>query len=517
MSHAARVAVTPSETTSSPPEARLSPPVAGRLLLIALVVGVVSDQLLRVTPWGLNLLPAVAVLLGSGFLFARGARVPLEGDGRFLAVPIVLFAAAFAWRDSPTLTAANGLALVVAIALAALTGRAGQLTLAGVTQYPLDLAYMLGHALAGLAPVLLGDLGRRGLAQLRVPAWGLAVARGVLLAVPPLFLFGGLFVAADAQFDRLVHRYLELDLGSFAVRTTMAIAYAWLAGGLFREMLLATEHPSAASRATRPGRLGILEIGVALSLLDALFLSFVLVQVRYLFGGLAQVETFGYSEYARRGFFELVWVAGLTLPLLLLAHWALRKDRRAERLFARLAGVLVLLLFVVMASAVLRLRLYVEDSGLTELRIQAAVLMAWLAVVLVWFAATVLRGRRRRFAFGALATGFATIVVLDVLNPDALVVQTNAANGHLTQYLGTRDGDHYLASFSADATPAIVAALPEMSPPDRVQVEAKLRAHWASPVESDDDWRSFNWDRARAREAVAAIAPTPTPAELQRR
>ena len=42
-----------------------------------------------------------------------------------------------------------------------------------------------------------------------------------------------------------------------------------------------------------------------------------------------QVVAMGYSEYARRGCFELVWVAGLTLPLLLWAHWLIREARVA--------------------------------------------------------------------------------------------------------------------------------------------------------------------------------------------
>ena len=56
-----------------------------------------------------------------------------------------------------------------------------------------------------------------------------------------------------------------------------------------------------------------------LGLLDALFLAFVAVQARYFFGGtqrLALLEL-TYAEYARRGFFELLAVAGLVVPLLL--------------------------------------------------------------------------------------------------------------------------------------------------------------------------------------------------------
>src|SRR5205085_5750237 len=142
-----------------------------------------------------------------------------------------------------------------------------------------------------------------------------------------------------------------------------------------------------------------------LVLLDALFLCFVCVQVRYLFGGatwVAQVAGLTYAEYARRGFFELVWATALVLPLLLALHWLLRTDdRAAQRIFRALAAAQLVLLFVVIASALTRMRLYQREYGLTELRLYTTAFMGWLALVFVWFAATVLRGARERFACGA--------------------------------------------------------------------------------------------------------------------
>jgi len=260
-----------------------------------------------------------------------------------------------------------------------------------------------------------------------------------------------------------------------------------------------------------PSRLaiGTIELTVALGLIDLLFLSFVIFQLPYLFGGQTQVASLGYSDYARRGFFELVWVAGLSLPLLLLLHWLIRPRSLltpgelplAERVFRALALVMLALLFVVMASAVQRMQLYVVEHGLTELRVQAPAFMAWQAVVLVWFAATVLRGQRRRFAFGALVAGFITIAGLNVLNPDALIVRHNAAIGHLVPTVPS--DQRPLASFSADATPAIVDALPTLPAADRSRVEARLRERWSA---APGDWRTFNLSRAQAHAAVASIA-----------
>ncbi len=65
--------------------------------------------------------------------------------------------------------------------------------------------------------------------------------------------------------------------------------------------------------------LGFTESTVVLIAVDLLFALFVFIQFRYLFGGQANITPVGYtySEYARRGFGELVAVAFLSLGLIL--------------------------------------------------------------------------------------------------------------------------------------------------------------------------------------------------------
>jgi len=248
--------------------------------------------------------------------------------------------------------------------------------------------------------------------------------------------------------------------------------------------------------------LGIVEVGIVLGLLNLMFLTFVVIQVRYLFGGAGRVEaTAGltYSEYARHGFFELVTVTALVLPLLLVAHWLLRTENRAhERLFKALAGVMIGLLFVIVASALQRMYLYQQEFGLTELRLYTTVFMLWISAVLIWFVLTVLRDRRERFAFGALVAGFVAIFAINAMNPDALIASTNIDR----MEEGKRFDAYYLTTLSADAVPVLVEALPEIG--DRTlwkdhTVEQELVYRWDT---RRPDWRTWNLSRSRARQSI---------------
>ena len=90
-----------------------------------------------------------------------------------------------------------------------------------------------------------------------------------------------------------------------------------------------------------------------------------------------------------------------------------------------------------------------------------------------------------------------------MLNPGAPIVRTNAAYGALIADCPA--DERPLASVSADATPAIVEALPTLSGADRRALEARLVRRWGAAEPSD--WRSFNWSRMQALTAVASLRP----------
>ncbi|MFO7617713.1 MAG: DUF4153 domain-containing protein, partial [Bacteroidales bacterium] len=258
----------------------------------------------------------------------------------------------------------------------------------------------------------------------RAAGWrtAMAIARGLLIAAPLVFLFGALFMSADAVFSELVANVLRFDFEWIATHGLLFAILTWISTGYLRGFLAGTDIPPL-SVSPREGTLfgfspkrpmlGITEVATALVVLDLLFLLFVLVQFRYLFGGdtLVQVTPgLTYADYARQGFFELVFAVVLVVPVLLSADWLLhRRIPRDAFVFRILAGVQIGLVLAITASALQRLRLYHTSYGLTESRFYAMVLLLWIGAMLLWLAATVLRNRRHAFAFGALASGLATI------------------------------------------------------------------------------------------------------------
>ncbi len=249
--------------------------------------------------------------------------------------------------------------------------------------------------------------------------------------------------------------------------------------------------------------LGTVETVIILGLVDLLFLSFVIFQVPYLFGGMELVQNtpdFKLADYARRGFGELVAVAALVLPMLLVSHWLLRREtQRLEGLFRILAGVQIALLFVIMASAVQRLVLLTGELGygMTTVRFYPMVFMAWLAVVFVWFGITVLRGGRKHFAWGALWSAIVILGATNLMNPDAYIASTNIK---LMQQ-GREFDAHYNANLSDDALPVLMASFPELNADDQITVFKTFAFRNCRKLE-ETDLRSWSYSRSEASDAL---------------
>jgi hypothetical protein len=463
----------------------------------ALALGLLGDLLFHGQLLGLNVALWVVAFVLVLTVLLPVARAPLHQGRRFMVAPLLLFSALFVWHDSPLLVATNLLALAAAVSMGALRRTRPRLRSATLSDYGGGLVAAGCSMVAGPLRLVMSDIRWQevvgGVRSERVAA----VVRGLAIGAPLLLLFGGLFVAADAVFQNLVSSAIPNADSSLVTRVAIVLVWAWLAGGLLRDLLARREEhrvlrADAFARRRNSPRLGAVEINIALAVLNLLFAAFVAVQFRYLFGGRDLVESqagLTYAEYARHGFFELVVVAGLTIAVLLLGDWLLREEG-GRRLFRWLAIALLALLGVVMLSALQRMRLYMQQYGLTETRLYATGVILWLAVVCAWFAVTVLRGRRHAFALGALVAGFAATLCLNVLNPDAVIARTNVTRPVVDVA--------FLAGLSDDAVPALVGRISTLQPDQqRFLAEALLQRR-----PTTDDWRSWNLSRARAQQVL---------------
>jgi hypothetical protein len=211
------------------------------------------------------------------------------------------------------------------------------------------------------------------------------------------------------------------------------------------------------------------------------------------------------ADYARGGFFQLVVVAALVIPLLLVAATLVRRDAARDwKVFRLLALVMIALVAVMVVSAFQRLALYVSMFGLTEDRVYATAIVVWLAIVFALLIGTVLRRRDAGFALAALVAGWAVLAALDFVNPQALIVGVNADRA----VEGAAFDWAYAKRLDADATPALAQAIGRLDEPSRCAVATTLAAVASDRADGlPEDWRSWNASRVHAFEVANDANP----------
>jgi hypothetical protein len=467
-------------------------------------IGILADWLLRVTPWGVNAAICILAFAAAAVLLVRRHRAVIGPDGPALALTGSLLAIAFLRRASEWLGFFDLVALTLVAAMALRSAEGFRIKALGLSHHVRAIADTIRCAITGGLALVFRDvawresLGSGRLGRIR------SVLLGLVLALPVVVLLGALLSSADTVFATILDNLIAIQPDAALQHVLFWAACTLLAAGYLNALVgggSASRRPLVAAQ--QAPALGITVVATMLTLVNLLFLLFVVVQIRYLFGGQAIVlETTGLTlaEYARSGFFELVTVSSLSLSLLLGADWVLHGESAAgRRLFRQLAGVSLGLLLIMTASALERMRIYVTEFGLSEIRLFATAFMIYLAILFAWFAWTVLRGRRRRFAFGGVTLGFAMLAALHVLNPDAVIARANldrAVDGYRF------DPGYVTRTLSADAVPVVLSRVSALEPPHRCVVAEVLLDRWAGDRASD--WRSWNWSRARARRMVTA-------------
>jgi hypothetical protein len=522
------------------------------ILQAAVLMGVLGDVLLRQMPWGLNVLLFIGALVAAmTMLIWRRKREFWNGQTIALNSALVFFAAMFVWRDSAELKAFDTMAILTILAILTLPALKIKTQIAGVFHY------LIGFIWSGISAVfapfflVFGDIKWKTIPQTGWSKHLVAVLRGVLIAAPILLVFGALFVAADAVFQNIVERTFNIKPDIVIAHIFFTGFFSWITAGYLRGSLIENFSNDVAETFLEPKdeikpqllsvteikdedapkveekpkeekkkwgwqnfdnsvlpnvfTLGAIEVSIVLGLINLLFLSFVIVQIPYLFGGFELVQNtpdFKLAEYARRGFGELVAVAALVLPILLISHWLLRKDSPVnEKIYRVLAGIQIALLFVIMISAAQRLFILTGNLGygLTTVRFYPMVVMIWLAVVFVWFALTVLRGARQNFAWGALWSAIFILGSLHFVNPDQYIVRTNI---RLMQEGRVFDAN-YNSNLSDDAAPVLLENLQTMSFENQCVVKWQIARRYYLSVK-ENDFRSWNFSRWKARTATVA-------------
>ena len=487
-----------------------------RLWVMVLLLGWIFDFLFWQRAVGINfaLFSALCLLGGMLLLFAEGHR-PARSS-LLLLLPFMFFVVITFLRQEPLTIFLAYTFSIFSIGLLAITYLGGGWFRYGLTDYfNKFLRFFAGviYLPMEFSAQVRKEQSENSQTKKRVSLW--PFVRGVVIALPIVAFFAVLLASADLVFSQKLGDFFGQfrfdNLPEYFLRLVLISICAYILGGSFlyaasqsKDEEIVGEHKPI----IKPF-LGFTEASVVLGSVSILFIIFVIIQFQYFFGGETNIGVAGYSysQYARRGFNELVIVAFFSLVMILGLSTVTHREKPTEqRVYSGLSVGIVALVMVILVSAYQRISLAIDWHGFSRLRLYPRVFLIWLGILLVAVVVLEIFHRERNFAFAAVMASLGFAVSLTLMNVDAAIIKHNVPRVLTGKNLNVA----HLASLSVDAVPALVEEYNSTSYSQEVHegIGAALLCYLnddSLPGAYDRDWRAFNLSRWRAHYALQTV------------
>lgn len=329
---------------------------------------------------------------------------------------------------------------------------------------------------------------------------GVAAAGILLLIILPLLISSDRVFAGIFKNIFRLPEYLDFHNAVPAILT--AVCMMMLFFGVFYAFCASADRPKEMEVQPAERLTGITCTGI----LAAVYLLYCAVQVIFLFmknaGGLSQGVT--YSEYAREGFWQLLFVGIINIVLVLVCGYLFKKDRILGIILTVISGCTMFMNL----SAAYRMILYVNEYGMTFLR----VLVLWFLLLMIFFMAGIVIFIHKadfpvmNYLAVCMAAGY---IILSFLHPDALAASYNLK---YLDRLTAADAVYMIENLSWDAAPVLAEIdIDSLDYSDGIYTKEQVRNSMeeyfmqAAVQDQQSSMREFNLSRRRAADCMKKI------------
>lgn len=194
-----------------------------------------------------------------------------------------------------------------------------------------------------------------------------------------------------------------------------------------------------------------LTLSIPVTALNVIYLFFSIIQFSYLYGDGTLPAGVSYSEYARRGFFELVAVTVINLSLIIFGLKHTKPCSEKLKSYCRILYTLLgLFTLNMLYSAHYKMSLYEESYGFTYLRVYVHLFMV-LLLILILFSLVNIWYNKINLPKTILIASIVFYTFLNVINVDVFIAKRNID----LYYKNNKIDIGYLTDLSIDAWPYI--------------------------------------------------------------
>ncbi len=278
------------------------------------------------------------------------------------------------------------------------------------------------------------------------------IVLALVVAIPSMLLLTLLLSNADMVFSMKTEKLFS-DIVKYFDFHTIFIIICGMIAGLYLFGVIYSGHTISQKEYEKEVRIkgDLIVINILLTSALVIYTLFVIVQFKYLFAGSALPQGLTYTEYARKGFFELLALTGVNIVAILAVIKLTKNYSGKWYVFTKiLCHYLCAVTIVLLISSFYRMMLYTNDDGLTRLRFYVLGFLIFEGIGLLLTFVYIAKPKMNiTLIYFVVALTYYSI--LNVVPTDNII-----AKNQVDKYLnGERDDLSYIFTLSADAAPAM--------------------------------------------------------------
>ncbi|MFB3168119.1 DUF4173 domain-containing protein [Neobacillus sp. 179-C4.2 HS] len=471
-------------------------------LFMCMVVGIIAEEAFFRAEIGISYLVFLTAFYALFFYRFRGFSYSHQRFGYLVLICIWLLAAGYFINDNLFFYALNifGIPALVIFHLVVITGqksiRWNKLAF---------ISYLFSKFVASLKynfvfASYIGKFFKQGIEESRFQVWK-KVGIGILISLPVLFVVLMLLMSADTEFERLmgdIPQWFDVLDGEIIVRILVVVFFTFAFFSFLQTLIQKQINAVIHSADKQSFKMDAIITITVLVLINMVYVLFTVVQFKYFFSGTLQ-GNFTYAEYARKGFFELLFVTliNLTITILVLT-FVDRATGFIKRFMQIMLTALVLASAVLLSSAFLRLSMYEEAYGFTFIRVMAHSFMIFLVVIFMYTFIKIWIEKLSLFHFYFISA-LLYYTLMNVINVEQIIVTKNIERYEQSGKIDV----HYLNSLSYTGILGLIELYeknPQLPDLKNILLERQNEANL-----NKIPWQSYNLKKIQANEEIKKL------------
>lgn len=334
------------------------------------------------------------------------------------------------------------------------------------------------------------------------------IGKSILIVLPVIIIVLILLMTADSIFANMFDGITELikNLTSsegtiilFFRIVSIVIVFLFIAGFLANLVQDNTLYTRNNNEENKKIQIESITINTMLTILNFIYAIFCTIQIANLFTQIGNTSDFNYAQYARQGFFQLMFVSIINFAILGISNSNKKEQTPKQKVYTKWMSILILIFtIIIIISAFYRMNLYEQEYGYTYLRLFVYYILTTELLFMVPCLLYIL-GKKIDLLKISIIIITVMYIFINFSNMDSTIAGKNVDRYLENETKREIDISYLIKVTGTDAIPELTKLLNAKDEKVAKRIKDYLEQKKQELQKEKMQWQEFNWSKQNAK------------------